>query len=179
MDPDTLIDELIAREGGFVANPADTGGPTRYGITQATARAHGYAGDIAMLPRATAAAIYRQDYWTVPRLDRVAALAPRIAAELFDTGANMGPATAAGFLRRALNALNRGQRDYADIARAGPVDAATLAALGDFLRLRGTGGEAVLLKALDALQGERYLTLAERRPADEAFLYGWLADRIA
>ncbi len=178
MDPDTLIDDLIAREGGTVANPADKGGPTRFGITLATARAHGYTGDIARLPRATAAAIYRQDYWIAPRIDRVAALAPKIAAELFDTGANMGPATAAGFLRRALNALNRGQRDYADIAPAGPIDAATLAALGALLRLRGSGGEAVLLKALDALQGERYLTLAERRPANEAFLYGWLANRL-
>ena len=28
------------------------------------------------------------------------------------------------------------------------------------------------------LQGERYLRLAERRPANEAFLYGWLANRI-
>ena len=179
MDPNILIDELIAREGGFVASPADRGGPTRFGITQATARAHGYAGDVARLPRATAAAIYRQDYWIAPRLDRVAALAPRIAAELFDTGANMGPATAAGFLRRALNALNRGTRDYPDIAPAGPADAAVLAALGDFLKVRGAGGETVLLKALDALQGERYVTLAERRPADETFLYGWLANRLA
>ena len=43
---------------------------------------------------------------------------------------------------------------------------------------RRAGGEAVLLKALEALQGERYLRLAETRPANEAFLYGWLANRI-
>ena len=36
----------------------------------------------------------------------------------------------------------------------------------------------MLLKAIEALQGERYLDLAERRPANEAFLYGWLANRI-
>jgi hypothetical protein len=36
----------------------------------------------------------------------------------------------------------------------------------------------VLVKAIDALQGERYIALAERRPANEAFLYGWLAQRI-
>jgi hypothetical protein len=39
-------------------------------------------------------------------------------------------------------------------------------------------GEAVLVKACDALQGARYLDLAEQRPANEAFLYGWLANRI-
>jgi len=36
----------------------------------------------------------------------------------------------------------------------------------------------VLVKALDALQGARYVQLAEARPANEAFLYGWLAGRI-
>ena len=39
-------------------------------------------------------------------------------------------------------------------------------------------GDRVLLKALEALQGTRYLTLAERRQANEAFLYGWLANRL-
>jgi hypothetical protein len=36
----------------------------------------------------------------------------------------------------------------------------------------------VLLRALEAVQGERYLRLAEKRPATEAFLSGWLANRI-
>ena len=52
-------------------------------------------------------------------------------------------------------------------------------ALDSFLEARGKrGGETVLLHALEALQGERYVRLAERRPANEAFLYGWLANRI-
>jgi lysozyme family protein len=178
MDPTPLIDELIAREGGYVSHPADRGGPTRYGITQATARAHGYTGDIAKLPLATATAIYRADYWTKPGLDGLATLAPKVTAELFDTGVNMGTGTAAGFLRRALNALNRNGADYPDIAAAGAIDATATAALRAFLRVRGVAGEAILVKALDALQGERYVALAEGRPANEAFLYGWLANRI-
>lgn len=178
MDPTDLIQELIMREGGYVANPADRGGPTCFGITQAVARAHGYAGPMARLPRDTAIAIYRADYWTAPRLDQLAALAPQVAAELFDTGVNMGVDTAAGFLRRALDALNRGGADYRDIAANGAIDAAALDALKAFLRVRGANGATVLVKALDALQGERYLALAERRPADEAFLYGWLANRV-
>ena len=45
--------------------------------------------------------------------------------------------------------------------------------------MRGkAGAETVMLRAIEALQGERYLRLAERRPANEAFLYGWLANRI-
>jgi lysozyme family protein len=178
MDPTDLIDELIAREGGYVANSADRGGPTCFGITQAVAHTHGYAGPMIRLPRATAIAIYRADYWTTPRLDQIAALAPQVAAELFDTGVNMGVGTAAGFLRRALNALNRNGRDYQDIPAMGAVDTTTTDALRAFLHIRGAGAQTVLVKALDALQGERYLALAEQRPADETFLYGWLANRV-
>ena len=178
MDPTSLIDAVIDREGGYVNHPADRGGPTRFGITQAVARANGHAGDLRRLPRETAAAIYRRRYWQEPRFDRVAAIAPTLAAELFDTGVNMGPSVAVGFLQRALNALNRGASDYPDIANDGLIGPRTLAALDAFLAHRGTAGETVLLRAVEALQGERYLSLAERRPANEAFLYGWLANRV-
>ncbi len=57
MDVHHLIDELIAREGGTVANPADKGGPTRFGISEAVACPHGHAGAMAALPRDIAAAI--------------------------------------------------------------------------------------------------------------------------
>jgi lysozyme family protein len=178
MDVDTLIDEVIGREGGYVNHPADKGGPTRWGVTEAVARAHGYAGDMRHYPREESAAVYRRVYWLRPGYDRVAGHAPRVAAELFDTGVNMGPPTATGFLQRALNALNRNARDYPDIAVDRLIGPKTLAALAGFLKARGRGGEAVLLKALDALQGERYIRLADQRPANEAFLYGWLANRL-
>lgn len=179
MDVEELIDELIEREGDYANHPADRGGPTRFGITEAVARAHGYRGSIAALPREEAEAIYRRLYWLRPRFDAVAERAPAVAAELFDTGANMGPAVAATFLQRALTALNRNGKDYPDLVPDGRVGPATLTALDAFLAVRGRDrGETVLLRALEALQGERYLRLAEKRPAHEAFLYGWLANRI-
>ena len=178
MDFETLVEELIDREGGFVHNPNDAGGPTRYGITQAVARRHGYAGTMRSLPRAEAIAIYRRLYWLRPGYDKVAALAPGIAAEQFDTAVNMGVGVASGFLQRALNALNRNGREYGDLVVDRVIGPRTLAALDAFLRVRGAGGETVLLKAIEALQGARYIDLAERRPANEAFLYGWLANRI-
>jgi lysozyme family protein len=179
MDVDELIDELIEREGDYVNHPADKGGPTRFGITEAVARAHGYRGSTADLPREEAEAIYRRLYWLRPRFDAVAERAPKVAAELFDTGANMGPAVAATFLQRALTALNRNGKDYTDLVPDGRVGPTTLAALDAFLDVCGRDrGETVLLRALEALQGERYLRLAEKRPANEAFLYGWLANRL-
>jgi len=178
MGVDELIGALIEREGGYVSHPSDRGGPTNYGITEAVARAHGYAGPMRSLPREEAAAIYKRLYWFRPRFDQVSKRSKAVAAELFDTGVNMGPAVAATFLQRALSALNRNRTDYPDLVPDGRIGAATLAALDTFLKLRGHNGEAVLLRALDALQGERYIRLAERRPANEAFLYGWLANRI-
>lgn len=178
-DVDGLIDALIDREGGYVDHPADKGGPTCFGITQAVARAHGYAGPMRQLPRTEAVDIYRRLYWLRPRLDEVAKRSGHLAAELFDTGVNMGPAVAVTFLQRALTALNRGGKDYPDLVPDGRIGASTLAALDAFLKVRGqSSGETVLLRAIEALQGERYLRLAERRPANEAFLYGWLANRI-
>jgi lysozyme family protein len=174
-----LVDALIDREGGFVDHPADKGGPTCFGITQAVARAHGYAGPMRQLPRTEAAEIYRRLYWLRPRLNEIARRSDRLAAELFDTGVNMGPAVAITFLQRALTALNRGGKDYPDLTPDGRIGPATLSALDTFFATRGrSSGETVLLRALEALQGERYLRLAERRPANEAFLYGWLANRI-
>jgi len=177
-DIDQLLDELIEREGGFSDHPADRGGPTRWGITQAVARAHGYTGDMRAFPAARARDIYRERYWRAPGFAAVGEHAPTIAAELFDTGVNMGPGVAGRFLQRALNALNRNGRDYPDMAADGYVGPVTLAALRAFLKLRGKAGESVLLKAIEALQGERYIALAESRPANEAFLYGWMANRI-
>lgn len=178
MNIDDLIDAVIDREGGYTDHPADRGGPTRWGVTEAVARADGWTGAMRHLPRTRAASIYRRLYWLRPRLDAVATRAPRLAAELFDTGVNMGASVAIGFLQRGLNALNRGASDYPDLVLDGLVGPATLAALDAFLVAR-PGGEGVLVKAVEALQGERYLHLAERRPANEAFLYGWLANRIS
>ena len=46
MTIDTLIDGVIGREGGYSNHPADKGGPTRWGVTEAVARANGYRGVI-------------------------------------------------------------------------------------------------------------------------------------
>lgn len=177
-DIDQLIEDVLEREGGYVDHPVDRGGPTRWGITRAVALRQGYMDDIRLLPQSDAAAIYKRLYWFAPSFDKVAEAAPKLAAELFDTGINMGTGTATGFMQRALNALNRNGGDYSDITVDRRIGPATLRALDALLRRRGKGGEDVLLKAVEALQGAYYVRLAETRPSQEAFLYGWLANRI-
>lgn len=176
-DVDRILEGLLAREGGYVDDPRDAGGETMFGITRETARANGWTGAMRALPRALALDIYRRRYVAAPRFDAVLALAPAVGAELIDTGVNMGPRVAAGFLQRLLNALNAGATLYADLAADGEIGAATLAALRAFLGRRGKEGEVVLVTGLNALQAERYIALAEARPANEAFVYGWLRTR--
>ena len=94
MDIHDLIDEVIARESGYSHHPADRGGPTNMGITQAVARANGYAGDMKAMPRSVAEGIYRRLYWDQPGYAFVAEMSGSVAAELFDTGVNMGVGTA-------------------------------------------------------------------------------------
>ena len=137
MNIDTLIDAVIAREGGYSNHPADRGGPTNWGVTQQVARAYGYMGDMSKMPRATAVSIYKSRYWTGPKFDQVAAIFPEIGHEIFDTGINMGPAVAAKFLQRVLNVCNRGGDDYPDITADGNIGPMTLAAARSLKAKRG------------------------------------------
>ncbi|KEZ00242.1 hypothetical protein AI27_08850 [Sphingomonas sp. BHC-A] len=178
MNVDTLIDGVIGREGGYSNHPADRGGPTNFGITEQVARAFGYVGDMRAMPRATAVSIYKARYWTGPRFDQVAAVCPQIADELFDTGINMGVGAAGRILQRALNALNRQAADYPDIGVDGNVGNLTIAALKGFMAQRGAAGGEVLRRAMDGLQCARYIDIAEANPSQEAFVYGWIANRV-
>lgn len=175
---DRLVDPLIGREGGYANHPSDRGGETMWGITIDVARRFGYSGPMREMPRTTAVEIYRRRYWTGPGLADVATVAPAIAEEMFDTGVNMGPKVAAEFLQRLLNGLNRQGKDYPDIVADGDVGPATMRSLKAFLDRRGAEGVSVLLRGLNALQGAQYVKLAEGRPKNEDFLYGWLRTRV-
>lgn len=175
---DIAVADILDIEGDFSDDPADSGGKTRFGITEAVARRHGYTGPMRRLPAATAKEIYRTDYWDAQNLNAVAMLSYRIAWELFDTGVNMGISQAGEFLQMSLNALNRQATDYPDIDVYGAIGPATIDALTAFLKRRGKDGETVLLRALNALQGAAYIGLAERREKDEKYVFGWFLQRV-
>lgn len=172
-----IIDQVIAREGGFSDSAADSGGATRFGIIEKNARKHGYEGPMHSLPREKAVEIYLEDFWG-DKFDEILEVSPAIVAELFDTGVNLGPARAGKFLQRSLNVLNRGGKDYADVKVDGDIGKNTVKALKAFLRIRRARGEAAMLKALNSLQGHHYISLTERRHKEEAHLFGWLGHRI-
>jgi lysozyme family protein len=174
-----MLEDLLHKEGGHVDHPDDRGGETNFGITVSVARAAGWTGPMRDLPRDLALGIYRRRYWTQPGFDQVADVMPEVAAELFDTGVNMGPGVAAGFLQRSLNALNRRGADWPDLVVDRSIGPATMDALRRFVTVRGRAAEAVLLRALNALQGARYIEIAESRQANESFVFGWLSSRVA
>lgn len=176
---DRALDNLIAVEGGYVNDSRDAGGETRYGITVATARANGYTGDMRELPLDLAKKIYTAKYWTAPGFDRVAVISESVAAECLDTGVNMGPANATMFLQRALNAFSQNGDLYPMIRVDGRCGPGTLSCLQSYLRARGrSGGEAVLLKAMNSLQGAKYIELTEQRTQNAAFTFGWFSQRV-
>ena len=175
---DRALRYTLGIEGEYSDHPSDSGGKTRYGITEQKARAWGYTGSMSELPVSLAIRIYREDYWDIIRLDQVAELSEPVALEMFDTGVNCGIGVPVRFLQRMLNAFNRQQVDYPDIAVDGIMGRNTLAALRAFLTRRGKLGSQVLVEALNSLQGAFYTDLAERRPKDEDFMFGWFANRV-
>ncbi|NAP08728.1 hypothetical protein FZN27_08575, partial [Escherichia coli] len=67
---------------------------------------------------------------------------------------------------------------YPDMDADGRIGPRTLNALRAYLKNRSRDGELVLVKALNCTQGERYLELAEKREANESFVYGWMKARV-
>lgn len=178
MSFDLYIDDLLKREGGYVNHPADRGGPTNWGITEQVARAFGYHGEMAQMPRAVAKQIYVERYWRAPGFDQVNEHSAPIAEELLDTGVNMGTAVAGRFLQRALNVLNLETKTYPDVTVDGVIGRMTIAALRAYLAHRGKDGHVVLCRALNCLQGARYIEIAEGRASQEAFVHGWFLHRV-
>jgi len=85
---------VFGAEGGYVNDPQDPGGETKYGISK---RAHPNV-DIKNLTMADAAGIYAAEYWNVPRCDD---WAWPLCAYVFDTAVLQGPTTAIRLLQKA------------------------------------------------------------------------------
>lgn len=174
---DQRITALFGREGAYSDDADDRGDATAWGITEAVARAFGYAGAMRDLSREQAASIYRHRYVMQPRLDQLEPIDSALAGRLFDIGVNCGASVGIRFLQRALNVLNRGGALFPDIAVDGGLGAVTLAALRAFIAARGDDGRRVLLGMVAAQHSVRYVEIAERNASQEAFEFGWQLNR--
>lgn len=94
MDFEQAIEIVLKSEGGYVNDPVDPGGETKYGISK---RAYPHL-DIAGLSKDQAKAIYRRDYWDAAR---VGELPPALRYPFFDMCVNMGIGRAVRLLQEA------------------------------------------------------------------------------
>lgn len=102
--------EIVAREGGYVNDPDDPGGATKYGVTLATLQRLGIdltgdgrvtVADVRMLSPDQAEDIFIRHYFDAPRLGELPA---PIQASVFDMYVNAG-AQAIRILQRLLNQM--------------------------------------------------------------------------
>lgn len=178
MSFDRAVEALLRDEGGYSNDPRDSGGATNWGVTEQLARAYGYTGLMKDMPRHVALAIYRQHFWDAQCLGLVDDVSPVLAEKLFNASVNMGRAPIGKFLQRMLNVLNNRQALYQDVGVDGAIGRVTVAALHAYVLRRGDEGVRVLLRGLNSLQAVFYIELAEAREKDEAFVYGWLRNRV-
>ncbi len=159
MTVDQILDDLIRREGGYVHDPVDRGGPTKYGITQRTLQT--WRGqvvtptDVRGLTRDEARAIYQRRYVDAPGF---ATLPDPLRAQVIDHAVLSGPRQAVKDLQRAIGGVTVD-------GKLGPKTRAAL-------RQQGVAGvHARLLQVRAARIGR----IVQRRPDQARFLAGWLA----
>ena len=97
------IRHTLGIEGGYVDDPRDSGGKTRWGITVAVARRNGWKGKMCDLPPEKAVEIYRKKYWAAARCDD---LPPSVAVRVFDAAVNHGVGGAGRLLQMAINSAS-------------------------------------------------------------------------
>ena len=161
MTLDTLLTELIQREGGYVNHPQDRGGPTNYGITLPTLsewrQRPATLEDIRSLTVDEARTIYRHRYVEAPGFDRIEDGA--LKALLVDCGVHHGLGRARLWVR-TLQKLGGLQAD-------GIIGPATLAAIAH------VGADRVRRELLK-LRGHFIAGLLQRNPSQRVFAAGWL-----
>lgn len=105
-----IAEEIVTREGGFVNDPDDPGGPTKHGVTIGTLRQLGIdvnkdgvinAADVRALTKAQALEIYLRHYYERPRISE---LPESIQASVFDMYVNSG-SNAVKILQRVLTMM--------------------------------------------------------------------------
>lgn len=160
-DFDAAFEKIIGLEGGYVNDPDDPGGETKFGISKKQ-YPHLY---IPGLTIDDAKHIYDKDYWSKLRADAIQNQA--IAEELFEAGVNVGVHRAIGFLQESLSLLGY---DVDVDRRVGPQ---TLGATAEVIR-KGDREVESLLKCMNSFQFMWYVNIIDRNPTLRKYIRGWL-----
>ena len=161
---DQIAKEIVAREGGWVNDPADPGGATNHGVTIGTLRrlrmdldrdGRVTEADLRRLTPEQAAQVYLRHYFRAPRIDR---LPDCLQASVFDMQVNAG--------EQAVRLLQRVLTDMGFPCEAdGVIGPATVAAA----QAAAEAGPQHLADAYGIARRNYYYALADRRPASRKF----------
>jgi lysozyme family protein len=155
---DRAFKEVVGYEGGYVDDPNDHGGKTKYGISQKT-----YPNlDIANLTLDQAKAIYWRDFYRALSLNALEN--EQVALEIFDTAVNCGTGMAVRIAQRALRFLGE------DIQVDGKIGPRTIEKLNAWSKRDPES----LHKALNGYQFARYAAIIEADASQAKFGRGWL-----
>jgi lysozyme family protein len=124
---EAALDAVLRFEGGYVDDPRDPGGATKFGITRQTlSEARGRPVDkaeVRALDRVEAARIFRARYWDVVRCDDLPA---GLDLTVFDVAVNSGPRRAVLLLQDALEVQADGRLGPVTLAACRARDASRL-----------------------------------------------------
>ena len=185
------VDRLLRIEGGFVDDPVDRGGATKYGWSLRTLVVEGAidldgdgfadfdldmdgdidGADVRRLTPGDAKYLYHRCFWL--RLD--ADSWPRPVGEmLFDQAVNGGIVAARKLLQRAINAcLAQYRLDTPPLVIDGVLASVTRAAMDAVIALPAARMPAIII-AYRAAARARYSAIVAANPSQRRFLAGWL-----
>lgn len=167
MDVDSILNETLAHEGGYVNNPQDPAGPTKYGITQGTLSAWlrhpASVEDVKNLTLDMAKEIYLTNYLFGPRINT---LPEPIVPQTFDISVNSGPITAVKLVQQVINDAGFGPVGVDGII--GPI--CRSAATNAVNRMQGYFTNALVIE-----REKFYQMIVRRHPEEQVFLAGWIA----
>jgi lysozyme family protein len=151
-DFNAAVAKTLVHEGGYVNNPNDSGGPTKYGITQKDMPQF----DIETITTEQATTYYLEHYWK----DLYSQISDQSVAEkLFDMGVLFGVKTAVRMLQITMS------HDL-NIVSDGDFGEETLAAVNQ---------ETNLLPAYRSTLISHIMNIVTNNPKDGVFINGWVA----
>jgi lysozyme family protein len=100
---------------------------------------------------------YRTNFWYRMQGDKVVALSPKVAYELFDTAVNLDVPDAVKFLQVALNMQRMATRAFSELIVDGLLGPNTLTALARYLATQPGDPEQNEKILLNCMNGEQYL----------------------
>lgn len=163
---DRAFSNSLGHEGGFVHDPNDAGGATKYGVCLKTYKQfhpQANAETIKNLSLKEAKAFYHNRFWLVFHYDEIEN--SDLAIKIFDACINMGAVQAHKCLQRALNSVGFILNDD------GILGAETLQVLN---RTAQPEWNFAILCAFRSEIAGFYRLLATIKPQNKKFLKGWL-----